>query len=118
MIQAESFIDLTAKKNGSRLSWTPPKGDWVVLVFYDALHPKKNHPASPEGRGLEANKLNSDAVDLVFDNYVAKLIENAGDLARQTLKHVLIDSWECGYQSWTAGFAEEFEKRRGYDPTP
>lgn len=117
-INAEDFIDLTEERNGQSLSWDPPAGDWVVLVFYDALHPATNHPASPEGHGLEANKLSSEAIDLVFDNYVAKLIDNAGDLAGRTLKHVLIDSWECGYQSWTKGFSEEFIKRRGYDPAP
>lgn len=117
-VKSREFIDLTDQCRGQNLNWKAPDGSWVVLVFYDALHPATNHPASPEGTGLEANKLNSEAIDLVFDNYVGKLIENAGDLAGKTLRHVLIDSWECGYQSWTEGFAEEFKKRRGYDPTP
>ncbi|MGB0372259.1 MAG: glycosyl hydrolase [Opitutales bacterium] len=117
-IELGEFVDISDLAQGNKIKWTPPSGDWVVLAFYDALHPKKNHPASPEGTGFEANKLNREAIDLVFDNYVGKLIEQAGDRAGSTLKHVLIDSWECGYQSWTAGFAEEFEKRRGYDPTP
>ena len=118
-IKSREFIDLTSRlqQDGS-LNWTVPPGDWTVLVFHHTLHKATNHPASPEGKGLECNKLESDAVDLVFDNYVKLLIDDAGDLAGKTLRHVLIDSWECGYQSWTEGFAEEFKKRRGYDPTP
>ena len=30
----------------------------------------------------------------------------------------MIDSWECAYQNWTAGFISEFEKRRGYSLIP
>ncbi|MGB0743243.1 MAG: glycosyl hydrolase [Opitutales bacterium] len=118
VVPLDGLLDLSDRIQGKELIWEPPAGEWVVLVFHDALHPKKNHPASPEGTGLEANKMSSEAIDLVFDNYVAKLIENAGPLAGETLQHVLIDSWECGYQSWTGNFAEEFKKRRGYDPTP
>lgn len=118
-IKGKDIIDLTSRPepDGS-LSWTPPEGDWVVMIFHDELHPATNHPASPEGEGLECSKLDSDAVDLVFDNYVGPLIDDAGELAGKTLQHVLIDSWECGYQSWSRGFVEEFKKRRGYDPTP
>jgi hypothetical protein len=117
-IDMDQSIPLTDQRNGQMLTWDPPHGHWVVLVFYETLHPATNHPASPEGYGLEANKLNSEAIDLVFDNYVGKLIENAGEMAGKTLQHVLIDSWECGYQSWTEGFSVEFKKLRGYDPTP
>jgi len=118
-INSKEFIDLTSRMQpDGTLSWTPPPGDWVVMVFHHVLHPATNHPASPEGKGLECNKLDSDAVDLVFDNYVKLLIDDAGDLAGKTLRHILIDSWECGYQSWTEEFAEEFKKRRGYDPAP
>ena len=117
-IGSHDFIDLSGQVFGRTLTWMPPRGDWVVLVVHDDLHPATNHPASPEGHGLECNKLSSDAVDVVFDNYVAQLIQDSAGFVGNTLQHVLIDSWECGYQSWTDGFAEEFKKRRGYDPMP
>ncbi|VGO13419.1 hypothetical protein PDESU_01976 [Pontiella desulfatans] len=118
-IESNKFINLMAQLQADgTLTWDTPKGDWVVLVFHHVLNPAVNHPASPEGRGLECSKLNSDAVDLVYDKVVGPLIEDAGDLAGKTLKHVLIDSWECKYQSWSKEFAEEFKKRRGYDPAP
>ena len=118
-LSSKTYIDLSSKlQSDQSLQWTAPPGDWTVLVFHHTLHKATNHPASPEGKGLECNKLDSKSVDLVYDHVVGPLIEDAGDLAGKTLRHVLIDSWECKYQSWTEGFAEEFKKRRGYDPTP
>jgi hypothetical protein len=46
------------------------------------------------------------------------LISQAGKHAGNTFKFILIDSWECSYQNWTAGFPSEFEKRRGYSLIP
>jgi hypothetical protein len=36
----------------------------------------------------------------------------------KSFKHLLIDSYESGYQNWSANFREEFMKRKGYDPVP
>ncbi|VGO19356.1 glycosyl hydrolase [Pontiella sulfatireligans] len=114
----DEFIDITPHvEQDGMLRWTPPEGNWAVLMFFDRLLRKTNHPASPEGHGLECDKLSGEAADVVYDHVVGPLIEDAGDLAGKTLDHVLIDSWECGYQSWTKDFVEEFRSRRGYDPT-
>jgi hypothetical protein len=36
----------------------------------------------------------------------------------KTLKCILLDSWECGCENWTAELPAEFRKRRGYDLIP
>lgn len=35
-----------------------------------------------------------------------------------SLRYLVTDSWEAGGTNWTAGFREEFKRRRGYDPLP
>lgn len=79
---------------------------------------KKNHPASPEGCGLECDKMDSAALAFHFAHYPKWLIEAAGPHAGRTFKYFLVDSWECGFQTWTAKFPEEFKRLRGYDPIP
>src|SRR5262249_21355876 len=41
-----------------------------------------------------------------------------GETAGRSLVATHIDSWEVGYQNWTARFREEFRQRRGYDLLP
>jgi len=54
------------------------------------------------------------ALNVHFNNFSKKLLTNAGLYAGNTFKFLLIDSWECGFQNWTANFPAEFEKNRGY----
>ena len=79
---------------------------------------KRNHPASPEGVGLECDKMDAAALEWHFKHYPQWLLDAAGDHAGKTFRYFLVDSWECGFQTWTAKFPEEFLKRRGYDITP
>lgn len=79
---------------------------------------KRNHPASPEGIGLECDKMDAAALDWHFTHYPQWLIDAAGPHAGKTFRYFLVDSWECGFQTWTEKFPEEFQKRRGYDPIP
>ena len=79
---------------------------------------KKNHPASPEGNGLECDKMDAAALEWHFRHYPKWLLDAAGRHAGKTFRYFLVDSWECGYQTWTEKFPEEFRKRRGYDPIP
>lgn len=79
---------------------------------------KTNHPASPEGKGLECDKMDAAALDWHFQHYPKWLIDAAGRHVGKTFKYFLVDSWECGFQTWTENFAAEFKARRGYDPIP
>ncbi len=77
-----------------------------------------NHPTPKAGRGLECDKLSKEAMDAHFANFLGKMVSDLGPLTGKTLVATHIDSWESGGQNWTAKFAEEFRKRRGYDLTP
>ena len=59
---------------------------------------KKNHPASPEGNGLECDKMDAAALEWHFKHYPKWLLDAAGRHAGKTFRYFLVDSWECGYQ--------------------
>ncbi|MFZ4508713.1 MAG: glycosyl hydrolase, partial [Fimbriimonas sp.] len=79
---------------------------------------KDNHPAPPEGDGLEVDKLSRAALDKHWDGMMAKVIAQVGPLAGKSLNNSLIDSYEVGSQNWTPKFREDFRRLRGYDPLP
>ena len=118
-LSREDIIDLTAmmKEDGS-LDWDVPEGSWTIIRFGYTTTGKTNGPATPEGTGLECDKMDKAALDIHFDNYARKLIEHAGDHTGNTFKFLLIDSWECQYQNWRDRFEEAFEGNRGYSIIP
>jgi hypothetical protein len=119
-IRKEDVIDLTAKMQpDGTLNWTPPAGNWVVMRFGYSLLGITNHPASPEGTGLEVDKLNPDDVTQYMNTYLDNYKNAVGDLmGKRGLQYVISDSWEAGAQNWTDQMIAEFTKRRGYDPRP
>ncbi|RYG17475.1 hypothetical protein EON82_23820, partial [bacterium] len=112
-------IDLTDKldKDG-RLTWDAPAGNWTILRMGHVPTGKNNHPAPPEGDGLEVDKLSKEALDKHWNGMMAKVIADAGPLAGKVLNNGLIDSYEVGGQNWTPKFRQEFQRLRGYDPMP
>ena len=100
------------------LNWDAPEGKWAILRFGYTSTGKMNNPATNEGRGLECDKMDTAAVDIHFNNFAQKLIDNAGNFVGNTFKFMLFDSWEAGFQNWTANFQNEFESRRGYSILP
>jgi len=115
-IGTDEILDIadSMDENG-RLNWSAPEGEWTVLRFGYTTNGFKNKPATPEGEGLEVDKMDPAAVKVHFDGFSAKLVDKAGDLTGSTFKFLLIDSWECRFQNWTGAFPEEFQNRRGYD---
>ncbi len=119
-VRMSDIMDLTAsmKPDGS-LEWTPPAGDWVVMRFGYSLTGITNHPASPEGTGLEVDKLSRDDVREYMNTYLDNYKSAVGDLmGKRGLQFVISDSWEAGTANWTDAMIPEFTKRRGYDPRP
>ncbi len=111
----KEVIDITSKMSADgTLNWKPAEGNWTVIRFGYTTTGAVNSPATAAGTGLECDKMDTAALNLHFKNFPAKLIEKAGSFAGNTFKFMLIDSWECGYQNWTAGMLKEFEERRGY----
>ena len=116
---ADKVIDLTDRMSADgTLKWNVPRGDWTIIRFGYTSNGKFNHPASPQGVGLECDKMDTTALNIHFAAFPQKLIEAAGPYTGKTFTYLLVDSWECGQQNWTAAFPEEFRKRRGYDLTP
>lgn len=115
----EDVVDLTERMDADgTLRWEAPKGNWTVIRFGYTSNGKFNHPASPQGVGLECDKMDSTALDIHFKAFPEKLIRAAGPHAGKTFNYFLVDSWECGQQNWTAAFPQEFRKQQGYDLTP
>ena len=75
-LRKSDVLDLTSKmKPDGSLDWTPPAGQWIVLRMGYSLLGITNHPASPEGTGLEVDKLNPEYVKAYMDDVPGQLQE-------------------------------------------
>jgi hypothetical protein len=120
-VKRDQIINLTSRmKAGGQLDWEVPEGQWTILRVGYTPTGRRNHPAPEGGLGLECDKLNPKGLDTHWAGSVKKVIDNFGPLAGRgkTFNNVVIDSYEVGGQNWAAGFREEFQQRRGYDPLP
>lgn len=119
-ISTNDVVDLTARmKPDGTLEWTPPAGSWVVLRMGYSLLGIENHPASPEATGLEVDKLDAQAVNDYFENYLDQYKDATGGLmGKKGLQYVVTDSYEAGGANWTKNMIAEFARRRGYDMKP
>ena len=119
-LRKSDVLDLTSKmKPDGSLDWTPPAGQWIVLRMGYSLLGITNHPASPEGTGLEVDKLNPEHVKAYMDTYLDNYKSAVGPLmGARGLRFLISDSWEAGAQNWTDRMIDEFTRRRGYDPHP
>lgn len=112
-------IDISDKVVDGVLKWDVPEGRWMIFRFGASLTGKMNHPASPEATGLEVDKLDKDAWERHFRNYIdMNRTAAAGMIGSRGITHVLVDSYEAGCQNWTPGMRRQFISRRGYDPFP
>lgn len=77
-----------------------------------------------DGKGLECDKFSRKAIQKQlggwFNSHFYASVPGRDSLehlalARRVLKYMHVDSWECGSQNWSPVFAQEFQKRRGYD---
>jgi hypothetical protein len=116
VIHSDKMIDLSSKMDASgKLTWDVPAGKWTVLRFGYTTNGMINHPAPPEGTGLEVDKLSRQAAKVFWDGMLTRVTKSLGPLVGTTFKHSLIDSYEVGCQNWSPVLAQEFKKRRGYD---
>jgi hypothetical protein len=116
-IERGGIVDLTSRlRHDGKLKWKVPAGNWIILRVGYTPKDQENHPAPPEGTGLECDKFTPAALDAHWAGFVQNLVTEAGPLAGKTFNNVLIDSYEVGGQNWSANFRAEFKKRRGYDP--
>ena len=118
VIQPRGVVDLTSRMApDGTLDWNVPAGKWTILRLGSSLTGAKNRPAPPSGSGYEADKLSRKHMEAYYHGYFDPLAEALGPLFGQSLRYVLMDSWEAGQQNWTQEMIGEFQRRRGYDPT-
>ena len=118
VINPSDVVDLTARlRPDGTLQWTPPHGRWEILRIGYSLLGITNHPASPEGTGLEVDKLSRSAVKAHMDEYLSRYesMLGTGLMGAHGLRAMVNDSYEAGPQNWTEGLPTEFVRRRGYD---
>jgi hypothetical protein len=115
-IRSADILDLTDRLHpDGTLDWTAPSGNWTVLRAGWSLTGEVNHPATPEGTGLEVDKLNATHVRAHLDAYMTPVIKTLGPLVGDRgLRYLLTDSWEAGQENWTEPMPDEFMRRRGY----
>lgn len=118
VIEAARIVDLSHAFADGRLTWQAPPGNWTVMRIGHTTTGADNHPVSKGGQGLECDKLSKRAIRVHMEAFVGQVVRRHGAKAGATLLSTHIDSWEVGAQNWTADFAAEFHKRRGYDPLP
>jgi hypothetical protein len=118
----DSVIDISDKLSADgTLIWDVPlcaSGVWMVMRTGMSPTGTVNAPATPEGRGLEVDKMNKNHVAYHFDNFIGEVLRRIPAKDRKSLKYVIQDSYEMGGQNITDGFLGEFKKRYGYDMTP
>ncbi len=118
-IASAKVQDLTGRMDQhGRLTWEVPTGRWLVLRIGHTLAGGTTRSSQPEATGLECDKLSKSAIEAHFSAMVGKLLADIGPLAGKTMVSTHVDSWEAGSGNWTAGFRDEFRRRRGYDLLP
>ena len=109
--------DLTDNYKNGILTWDIPEGNWKVFRFGWSLTGKMNAPAPAEATGLEVDKLDPEAWEGYFRQYLEMYKDAAGG-SLDKIDYMLNDSWEAGCANWTLSLPEEFKARRGYDLLP
>jgi hypothetical protein len=121
-IARDRIVDLTAKMDAQgRLAWDVPAGRWTVMRFVRTSTGQNTRPAPAPGLGFESDKFDKAALEAHFDAFVGSLLRAIGPRESPPaagLTSLHIDSWEMGAQNGSGLFADEFRKRRGYDPLP
>ncbi len=118
-IAAGTIQDLTqALAPDGTLRWDVPAGQWIILRTGMTPTGTRNAPASPEGQGLEVDKMHRGAAERHFNAFIGKVLARMPAAERKAFTRVVADSYEMGSQNWTDGFAWAFNARYGYDPLP
>jgi hypothetical protein len=118
-LAAYRVLALTKSMNAAGLlTGELPAGRWTILRFGYTTTGSMNHPAQPEGHGQECDKMDADIVAFQFEQSLGRIIREAGPLAGKSLRGVLFDSFEGGYQNWCASLPQDFQQRKGYDLIP
>lgn len=118
-IPADAIIEVSRFVNEKGiLEWDVPPGVWKILRMGYTPKGNTNQPAPDSGRGLEIDKLSRDGLELHWREGIQPILNHLGPLVGKSLNTIHLDSYEAGLHHWTPRMKQEFENRRGYDPTP
>lgn len=118
-VKPDEMIDLTGQMNKEGiLDWNIPSGKWIIYRFAMLPTGVTNSPATPEGTGLEVDKMSKRHAAAHFDAFIGEILRRIPADDRKTFKVVVQDSYETGGQNWTDDMLEVFEEQYGYSPIP
>ncbi len=105
---------INTKMDGDMVEIDLPKGMWRILRMG---HTSTGHTNATAGgaKGLECDKFSKEAVEKQVDHWFGLFMNRPN---HQAIQYLHVDSWECGSQNWSKNFAQEFQRRRGYDIIP
>lgn len=115
-VTPEKVIDVTGFVENGILTWNAPEGDWVISRMSMLTTGVTNGPASPEGTGLEIDKMSKKHIAAHFDAFIGEILRRIPEADRKTFRVVVEDSYETGGQNWTDDMIDYFKKAYGYDP--
>jgi hypothetical protein len=118
-VPVANIVNLSAQMDADgRLRWEVPPGRWIIQRMGYVPTGARNRPATGPGSGLEADKLSGEHMEAYLHGWLDPIAEALGPLFGDSLRYMVMDSWEAGMQNWTDDMIGEFARRRGYDPTP
>lgn len=96
-------------------AWLPVEiaaGGRVRVLRFGHTSTGHTNATAGGGKGLECDKFSVSSVEKQIDSWFGLFKKRPHS---SVVKFMHVDSWECGSQNWSRHFAEEFQKRRGYD---
>lgn len=117
VIDPKTVIDITKNRaEDGTITWTVPEGKWKIMQTGMTTTGQTNGPASPEGTGLETDKMSKEHIVAHFDAFLGEIMRRIPAADRKTWEIAVQDSYETGGQNWTDGMTEEFKSKYGYSP--
>lgn len=110
-------VDIMDRFDGDILTLQVPEGRHVLyfMVRVDSFASVIN--GAPGAAGSILNHMDAKAVRKYLDHMSDTIEDRIGPLS-QYLRAFFVDGMELEGNNWTDDFAEEFERRRGYDVRP
>lgn len=115
-LRVRECIDLSSRvSRDGTLEWEVPPGNWKIV----RMGRTTTGLNVAFGKGPLVDYLSPTAMAQHYEKGIKPVVGDAGTLVGKTFEYSIEDNVEIdGIYSWTPRMLEEFQKRRGYDPTP